>query len=146
MAPTRSLERRLVGRPVSAATVVAVATLLAALVARTVLARNAYLRIEHTLPTYDGTMGAVFFVGGAALVLLAAGAALLDAGVLPTVTLAAAPVFGWAATHTAAPIDPQYAVTYPVEVALLYGVVFGTVGYLVGRGLRHGLSRERITA
>ncbi|WP_255195247.1 hypothetical protein [Halorarius litoreus] len=134
---------RLVGRPLSAAAVVVAAALLATLVAREVAAANAYLRIEHALPTYDGSMGAVFLAGATALVVLAGLAALVDAGVLPALSLAAAPVFGWAVNHYAVPVAPHYAVTYPVEVALLYGVAFGTVGYLVGRGFRHGIAAAR---
>lgn len=127
---------RLVGRPRSAVAAASLAVLASFLVARRVAATNAYLQIQYALPTYDGSTGPAFFVGGAALVGLAVASSYADAGLLPTVVLAGAPVFGWAVNHVSAPITPHYAVTYPVEMAVLYGVVFGLVGYVLGSGLR----------
>jgi hypothetical protein len=105
-------------------------------VASWVAASGSYLRIAHDLPTYGGSFGAWFYLLGGTVVAVAALAAALDAGVLPTVLLAAAPVFGWALNHTSAPIDPGYAVTFPAEVALLYGLCFGLVGFLLGSAIR----------
>lgn len=130
---------RLVGHPASAVAAMTLAVAAAFAVARRVAATNAYLPIQYALPTYDGSAGPLFFALGAVLVGLAVLSAYADAGLLPTVALAGAPVFGWAVNHFASPISPHYAVTFPVEMALLYGGVFGAVGYLLGSGIRTAL-------
>lgn len=133
---TAALRTTFVGRPRVAAVATVAAAALAGVVARRVASSGAYLRIEHAFPTYAGEVTGVFLLAGTALVALAAVAAALGGGVVPSVLLAGAPAFGWAVNHTAAPITPQYAATFPLEMGLLYGVVFGVVGYAVGRGLR----------
>ncbi|MFB6184012.1 MAG: hypothetical protein ABEI96_05600 [Haloarculaceae archaeon] len=101
-----------------------------------VAATDSYLRIQHAVPTYDGSAGPTFVLGAGALVAFALVASYLDAGVVPAVILAAGPVFGWALTHFTSPITPHYAATFPLEMAVLYGGVFGVVGYLLGAALR----------
>lgn len=125
-----SVRRRLVGSARRAVTVSASAVLLAGTVAQQVGARGAYVRIERTLPTYTGDLTALFLVAALAIVLLAALGAALDAGLVPSVLLASAPVVGWAINHLS--ITPRYSVTFPVEMAVLYGGLFGTIGYLLG--------------
>ena len=126
----------LVGRPRSAVAATALAVGLTFEVGRRVAEANAYLPIERSLPTYAGTPTALFFAAGAVLVTLAALSAYLDAGVVPAVLLAGGPVVGWAVNHWSAPITTHYAPTFPLEMAVLYGGVFGVLGYLVGTGLR----------
>ncbi|WP_135533727.1 hypothetical protein [Halostella pelagica] len=131
-----ALRSNLIGRPRTAVAVTVAALTLAVVSAQQVAARDAYLWIEHSLPTYAGEVTGVFLLAGAALVVLAAVATVLGAGLVPAALLAGAPAFGWAVTHTGAPITLQYAATYPVEMALLYGIVFGSVGYVFGNTLR----------
>jgi hypothetical protein len=135
---------RLVGRPSSAVSACLAAAVLAVVVARRVAATDAYLTIERSLPTYAGTPSTLFFVGAAALVALAAASSYLRGGVIPAVVLAAGPVVGWAVNHWSAPVSPHYAATFPVEMAVLYGGVFGVVGYLVGAGLRRVVPPARL--
>jgi hypothetical protein len=139
-----AIRARLVGRPLSSAAAATLAVAASFLVARRVAATGAYLRIEHALPTYDGSAGPLFFAFGGVLVGLAVLSAYADAGVLPTVLLAGAPVFGWAVNHASAPIGTRYAATFPLEMALLYGGVFGVVGYLLGSVVRTALPPSRL--
>ena len=131
-----AVRSRLVGRPASAVAVACTAVVAAITTARRVAATNSYLVIEHSLPTYDGHAGPLFVALAGGLVALAALSACLDAGLAPTVALAGAPVFGWATNHASAPISPHYAATFPLEMAVLYGGLFGLVGYLLGAGAR----------
>jgi hypothetical protein len=50
--------------------------------------------------------------------------------------LTAAPAFGWAVNHFSSSSGPQYATTLPVEMAAVYGNVFGLVGYAIGSTVR----------
>ena len=127
---TPSIRRRLLGSARRAVTVSAASVFLAGTVAQQVAARGAYMRIERTLPTYAGDLTGLFLVAGLAIVLLAALGAVLDAGLVPSVLLASAPVAGWAINHWS--IAPHYSVTFPVEMAVLYGGLFGSLGYLLG--------------
>ena len=146
MPPTLQLAKRahLVGRPRSAVAATVLAVGLAFEVGRRVAEANAYVRIERSLPTYAGTPTALFFAAGAALVALAVLSAYLDAGVAPTVLLASGPVVGWAVNHWSAPVTPHYAPTFPLEMAALYGGVFGVLGFLAGTGLRTALPPARL--
>lgn len=130
------IRSELIGRPISAVAVLSMAVAASMVTARRVAVTNSYLSIQHALPTYDGSMGPLFFLFGSGLVALAVLSAYLDAGLLPTVMLAGAPVFGWAINHFSSPISPHYAITFPVEMAMLYGGIFGIAGYLLGAGIR----------
>lgn len=122
----------LVGRPISAAVVTCLAVVAAVGTGHYVERTQSYLSIQYALPTYDGSVGPLFYVLGGLLLALAALSAVIDAGLLPTVTLAGAPVLGWAVTHFSSSITPHYAITFPLEMAILYGGVFGVTGYLAG--------------
>ena len=139
-----STRARLVGRPESAVAATVAAVALAFVVGHRVASANAYLRIEQSLPTYAGAPTAFFFAAGALLVALAALSAYLAAGAVPAVLLASGPVVGWAVNHWSAPITPHYAPTFPLEMAVLYGGVFGVLGYLVGTGLRTAVPPARL--
>ncbi|WP_205427807.1 hypothetical protein [Halorussus sp. MSC15.2] len=128
----RNARSRIVGPAERAAAATVSAVLLTILVAQQVAARGTYTAIEHSLPTYAGSVSGLFVVAGATLVGLAALGAALDAGLVPSVLLASAPVVGWAVNHWATPLVPHYAPTFPVEMALLYGGAFGLLGYLLG--------------
>lgn len=122
------------GRQTAGAAISAVG--LGALVAQQVTVHNGYTAIEHSLPTYVGSVGVPFLAGSVILFLLGMVGARLNAGVMPSVLLASGPVAGWAITHWTVPMaTPQYPATFPLEMALLYGGTFGMVGYLVGRSL-----------
>ncbi|UPM42270.1 glycosyltransferase [Halocatena salina] len=122
------------GKQVIGATIGAVG--LAGLVAQRVTAHNSYTAIERSLPTYAGTVGEPFLIGSVLVFLLGMIGARSNAGISSSVVLASGPVVGWAITHWTVPTTaPQYAVTFPLEMALLYGGTFGTLGYLVGRSL-----------
>ncbi|WP_136715506.1 hypothetical protein [Halorientalis salina] len=127
---------RLVGRPASAVAVIALAVVAAVVTARRVAATDTYLQIQYALPTYDGSIGPIAVTAGAVLVGLAALSAYVGAGLAPTAFLAGGPVFGWAVNHFSSSITPQYAATFPLEMAVLYGGCIGLVGYLLGRGVR----------
>ncbi|WP_225332771.1 hypothetical protein [Halomicrobium urmianum] len=126
----------LVGRPSRAIPAVVAAALATIASARWVAATNAYLEIEQALPTYDGSLGAAFYLFGGALVGLAVASAAVDAGLVPTLLLAGGPVAGWAVNHATAPIELHYSATFPLEMAFLYGGLFGGLGFLLGAGLR----------
>ncbi|WP_440007655.1 glycosyltransferase [Halomicrococcus sp. SG-WS-1] len=126
----------LVGRGERAAGASVAAVGLAGVVAQQVAARNSYLRIERSLPTYAGGVSELFLVAAVAIVAVAALGAAVDAGLVPSILLASGPVVGWATNHWASAVAPHYAVTFPLEMALLYGGVLGTVGYVLGTGLR----------
>ncbi|MFC4448548.1 hypothetical protein [Halorussus aquaticus] len=128
----RNARSRIVGPAERAAAATLSAVLLTILVAQQVAARGTYTAIEHSLPTYAGGVSGLFVVAGATLVGLAALGAALDAGLVPSVLLASAPVVGWAVNHWATPLVPHYAPTFAVEMALLYGGAFGLLGYLLG--------------
>lgn len=132
---------RPIGNPASVVVVLAVAALAGVGTAASVAATGSYLPIQYALPTYAGSPGTWFYVGGAFLLCLAVMGGVVGAGLVPTVVAAGAPVAGWAVNHFAAPITPHYAATFPVEMALLYGGLFGTVGYLLGRALGPGIRR-----
>lgn len=138
-AATAAVRSRLVGRPASALAALCLSLVATVATARWVAATNRYLAIEHALPTYDGRLGPLFVTCGAVLLGLAALAAYADAGLAPSVALAGGPVFGWAVNAFSAPVTPAYAVTFPVEMALLYGGVFGLLGYLLGNGMRRAV-------
>lgn len=129
---------QLLGNPLSALTVVVLAIVTGIGTARYVAMTERYLAIQYALPTYDGSIAAFFYVGGGILLGLAVMSALLKAGLVPSVLLASAPVVGWAVNHFASPISPPYAVTFPIEMAILYGGLFGTTGYLLGTLIRRG--------
>lgn len=131
-----SIAHRLVGRPASAVAVIGLAVVATVLTARRVATTNTYLQIQYALPTYDGSVGPIVVTAGGALVGLAVVSAYVDAGLVPTLMLAGGPVFGWALNHFSSPITPQYAVTFPLEMAVLYGCTFGLVGYLLGTAIR----------
>jgi hypothetical protein len=124
---------------VSATLVSLLAVLVGAGTARYVAITETYLPIQYALPTYDGSLGLYFSLGGAVLLGLAVVSAALEAGVVPTLLLASAPVMGWAVNHFASPITPKYAITFPFEMALLYGVLFGVSGYLLGTTVRRSV-------
>ncbi|WP_185715564.1 glycosyltransferase [Halocatena pleomorpha] len=109
---------------------------LAALIAQQVTAHSGYAAIEQSLPTYAGTVGELFLLGSVLVFLLGLAGARANASVVPSVLLASGPVVGWAVTHWTVPMtEPRYAVTFPLEMALLYGGTFGILGYLVGCSL-----------
>lgn len=140
--PVTSTDRiQLVGHPAGVVVAFALAVVGGVGTARYVAATESYLTIQHAIPTYDGSTGPLFYTGGLVLLTLAVGGAVIEAGLLPTVTLTGAPVFGWAVNHFASPITPHYASTFPLEMALLYGGVFGLVGYLSGTALRFTIGR-----
>jgi UDP-N-acetylglucosamine:LPS N-acetylglucosamine transferase len=130
------MRSRVIGRAERAATVSVSALLLTGLVAQQVAASGTYLRIEQSLPTYAGGVSGLFLVGGAVLVTLAATSAAFDAGFVPSILVASGPVVGWAVNHWAAAVVPHYQPTFLLEMAVLYGGVFGTIGYLVGIRIR----------
>lgn len=104
---------------------------LGSFVAQQVTVHNGYAAIEQSLPTYAGSVGGPFLIGCVLLVLLGMVGARLNAGVVPSVLLASGPVVGWAITHwTVSMAAPQYAATFPLEMAMLYGGTFGTLGYI----------------
>lgn len=128
----------MLGNPISASVVFFLAIVAGIGTARYVAITESYLAIQHALPTYDGSVGAWFYVGGAILLGLAVLSASLKAGLVPTVIVASTPVMGWAVNHFSSPITPHYAITFPVEMAILYGGFFGTIGYLLGATVRRG--------
>ncbi len=109
---------------------------LTALVSQQVAAHNSYTTIEQSIPTYAGSVGEPFLTGSVVLFLLGMVGARMNAGVVSSVLLASGPVIGWAVTHwTASVTTPQYAATFPLEMAALYGGTFGVLGYVVGRSI-----------
>lgn len=130
---------RPIGNRVSACIVSLLAVVAGVGTARYVALTGTYLSIQYALPTYDGSLGPYFYLGGIVLLGLAVISTALKAGLVPTILLASAPVVGWGINHFASPISPQYAVTYPIEMALLYGVTFGISGYLLGATIRRGV-------
>jgi hypothetical protein len=129
------------GNPASAVAVLTLAVVAGVGTARYVAVTDSYLTIQYAVPTYAGSVGAWFYGGGGLLLALAAASALLGAGLVPAIAVAGAPVAGWAVNHFSSPITPHYAGTFPIEMALLYGGLFGTAGYLLGRALGDGMRR-----
>ena len=138
----RSTRERLIGRAGSAVVAIIMAVVLAVAVAQRVAATDTYLQIEHSLPTYDGVPGSLFFMFGGLLIGLAVLSALIDAGLLPTLLPTSGPVVGWAVNHLSAPIAPHYSVIFPLEMAILYGGIFGVLGYFLGSSLRNVASQQ----
>jgi len=132
---TTALRSHLFGRRERAIGTSLCAVWMAVLVAHQVAARNGYTLIEQSLPTYSGSVGGPFLVGAVLLVGLAAFGARFGAGLVSSVLLASSPVVGWAVTHWTVPMTTHYVPTFPLEMAALYGGVFGTLGYLLGVGL-----------
>ncbi|WP_266075355.1 hypothetical protein [Haladaptatus caseinilyticus] len=126
-----SLELKLFGRRDASVTAIVVGVMLAFFVSRQVATTNSYLSIERSLPTYDGTISGPFAVMAAVLVTLAALSTYFGAGMIPAIHLTGGPVFGWAIIHRASPITPPYASTFPLEMVILYGGIFGVTGYLL---------------
>jgi len=130
---------QLLGNPVSATAVLLLSIIGGVGTARYVAVTENYLAIQYALPTYDGSLGTWFYVGGAILLGLAVISAFLKAGLVPTVIVASTPVVGWAVNHFSSSITPHYSIIFPIEMALLYGGVFGIVGYLIGTVIRRGV-------
>lgn len=135
-AALQAVRSHLIGRPASAIVVLSAAVVAYLWTAQSIASTASYLPIQYSIPTYDGSAGPLFYAGAFVLVALATASAVLDAGVVPTVTLAGAPVAGWAVNHFSSTLTPHYAATFPVEMAVLYGGVFGVVGYLLGTTTR----------
>jgi len=133
----------LVGRTERAAASSLSAVVIGALVAREVAVGNSYKLIEQLYPTFSSEAHALLIVAALGLVTLAAVGSLSGAGAVPSTLLASAPVVGWAVNYWAGPISPGYAVSFPIQTVLLYGVTCGLVGYLLGIRLRPLLSPER---
>lgn len=134
--PVRSVRSHLLGRGKRAIGATIGSVGLTALVSHQVAAHNSYAAIEQSIPTYAGSVGEPFLAGSVVLFLLGMVGARMNAGVVSSVLLASGPVTGWAVTHwTASVTTPQYAATFPLEMAALYGGTFGVLGYIVGRSI-----------
>jgi hypothetical protein len=133
----------LVGRTDRAAATSLTALILGVLVAREVAVGGAYKLVEQLYPTFSSEFHALLFVAALGLVTLAAVGSLYGAGAVPSVLLASAPVLGWAVNYWIGPIAPGYPAGFPLQTVLLYGVVCGVVGYVLGIRLRPLLDGDR---
>lgn len=134
--PVASVRSHLFGRGKRAIGATIGAVGLTAFVAQQVVAHNSYTVIEQSMPTYAGSVGEPFLAGSVVLFVLGMIGAWVDAGVVSSVLLASSPVVGWAVTHwTVSMTTSQYAATFPLEMAALYGGTFGILGYVVGQSV-----------
>ena len=138
-----ALDDPALGRTERAAASSLSAVVIGALVAREVAVGDSYKLIEQLYPTFSSEVHALLIVAALGLVTLAAVGPLSGAGALPSTLLASAPVAGWAVNYWAGPISPGYAVGFPIQTVLLYGVTCGIVGYLLGIRLRPLLTPDR---
>jgi hypothetical protein len=96
--------------------------------------------------TWNGTNPhGVVFAGVTLLVTLAAASAAVNAGLFPTTTLVAGPLFGLGLTRYGTVVSTGYgqhvvslpeALAFASAVAAVGGVTFGVAGYVLGAGCR----------
>jgi hypothetical protein len=131
--------------------------LLATVTAWGVAATTGYPPLEAWLAeTWNGTNPhAVVFAGGALLVTLAATSAAVNAGLFPTTTLVAGPLFGLGLTRYGTVVSTGYgqhvvslpeALAFASAVAAVGGATFGVAGYVLGAGCRRAVRVVRADA